>query len=74
MAAIDLALVVISTLPPHAATEGRVADLQQWDSDPKWQRLALLILEKQLLPQQMLMTSPAIVGAMIADALGNQKK
>jgi hypothetical protein len=69
MATIRLALTVMAALPNFEAKRDKVNQLLRWDSEPKWQRLALLILEKHLTRDGLLMTSPAVAGATIADLL-----
>ena len=68
MAAIALALETLARNPNPADGE-KLATLHRWDSDPRWQALALLMLEKDLTPQQLLSLSPAEAGLMIAEIL-----
>ena len=44
--------------------------LLRWEAEPKWQRLALLALEKTLTPQSLMMMRPIEAGAAIAKVLG----
>lgn len=68
MALIQLALLTLERHPPSPKHAEHVAALQRWDL-PRWQNLALLMLEKQLTPQRLLMLSAADAGSLIAETL-----
>lgn len=62
-----IAVIHLALVSPRTAEE-RVA-LNQWDSAPKWQRLALLILEKHLTKERLLAMKAEEAGGEIARLL-----
>ena len=67
MAVIHLALVV-----PRTGDESVALNL--WESAPKWQRLALLILEKHLTKEKLLAMNPEEAGNEVARLLAEPPK
>ncbi len=71
----DMAVVRLAFAARSASSEmssGQKQSLLRWEAEPKWQRLALLALEKTLTPQSLLMMRPIEAGAAIAHVLGEE--
>ncbi len=70
IAVIELALAAVETaLGENQST--RAQSIRRWEAEPRWQRLALITLEKSLTPQTLLMLGPQEAGAKIAAVLGD---
>ena len=70
MAVIELALATISTGKGEKHSQ-RLQSLHRWEAEPKWQQLAIMMLEKSLSPETLLMMGPHEAGAQIASILGD---
>ena len=69
----DMAVVRLAIAAKSITSEMKLAEKQsllRWEAEEKWQRLALLTLEKTLTPQSLLMMRPIEAGAAIAHVLG----
>lgn len=70
IAVIELALVTVGTESSDRQSH-RLESIRRWEAEPRWQRLALVTLEKSLTPQTLLMMGPRQAGARIASILAD---
>jgi hypothetical protein len=70
IAVIELALTALEAISGERKFE-RLESIRRWEVDPRWQRLALMTIEKSLTPQMLLIMGPQEAGAQIAAILGD---